>query len=250
MDLGGPAGDRYGRLPPSQQAQLVATVYGMITPAQTTNRLNKDIGAVVRPLGFRGTRGSWSVVTTDGVAQVNVGRSVMRSVRGGTIFVSVGIGVVPVAWWEYVNWRAARWGQPPIPLDGNAVSYRIGFVETRQCPEGSYHHLRLDPDSYFATVTTTEELDRAAALLVGAAEKLAHTALDLLRPGRYLEALRGIRDFGGAMWEPLVVLLAEGGPSADLDAAIEDMRADYANYGFGQPDMEVEYARLRAAAAV
>jgi hypothetical protein len=39
-----------------------------------------------------------------------------------------------------------------------------------------------------------------------------------------------------------------GGPSADLDAAIEDMRADYANHGFGPPDMEVEYARMRAAA--
>ncbi|MCW3813965.1 hypothetical protein ONA91_05790 [Micromonospora sp. DR5-3] len=222
----------------------------MITPAQTTNRLNKEIGAVVRPLGFHGTRGTWSVVTTGGVAQVNAGRSVMRSVGGGTIFVNVSIGVVPVAWWEYLNWRAARWGQPPIPLDKNATSYRIGFVETRQCPEGSYHHLRLDPDKYPATVTTIEELDHAAALLVGAADKLARTALDLLRPGRYLEALRGIPDFGGAMWEPLVVLLAEGGPSAELDPAIEDMRADYANYGFGPPDMEVEYARMRAAAAV
>jgi hypothetical protein len=220
----------------------------MITPAQTTNRLNKDIGAVVRPLGFHGTRGTWSVVTTDGVARVNVGRSVTRSVGGGTIFVSVGIDVVPVAWWEYVNWRAARWGQPPIPLDKNAASYRIGFVETRQCPEDSYYHLRLDPDRYPATVTTTEELDHAAALLAGAADRLAHTALDLLRPGRYLEALRGIPDLGGAMWEPLVVLLAEGGPSADLDAAIEDMRADYANHGFGPPDMEVEYAHMRAAA--
>ncbi|WP_146603895.1 hypothetical protein [Micromonospora deserti] len=221
----------------------------MITPAQTTYRLNKDIGAVVRPLGFYGTRGTWSVVTTDGVAQVNVTRRVMRSVGGGTIFVAVGISVVPVAWWEYLNWRAARWGQPAIPLDKNATSYRIGFVETRQCPEDSYYHLRLDPDRYPATVTTTEELDHAAALLVGAADKLAHTALDLLRPGRYLQALRGIPDLGGAMWEPLVVLLAEGGPSAELDAAIEDMRADYANYGFGPPDMEVEYARMRAAAA-
>jgi hypothetical protein len=218
----------------------------MITPAQTTNRLNKEIGAVVRPLGFHGTRGTWSVVTTDGVAQVDVSRRVMRSVGGGTIFVGVGIGVVPVAWWEYVNWRAARWGQPPISLDENVTSYRIGFVETRQCPEDSHYHLRLDPDRYPATVTTTEELDHAAALLVRTADKLAHTALDLLRPGRYLEALRGIPDLGGRMWEPLVVLLAEGGPSAELDAAIEDMRADYASYGFGQPDMEVEYARLRS----
>jgi hypothetical protein len=222
----------------------------MITPAQTTNRLNKEIGAVVRPLGFHGTRGTWSVVTTDGVAQVNVGRSVMRRAGGGTIFVNVGISVVPIAWWEYVNWRAARWGQPPIPLDKKAASYQIGFVETRQCPEGSSYHLRMDPEKYPATVTTTEELDHAAALLVGAADQLAHTALDLLRPGRYLEALRGIRKLGGAMWEPLVVLLAEGGPSAELDAAIEDMRADYPNYGFGPPDMEVEYARMRAAAAV
>jgi hypothetical protein len=221
----------------------------MITPPQTTNRLNKDIGAVVRPLGFHGTRGTWSVVTTDGVAQVYVRRSVTRSVGGGTIYVCVGIGVVPVAWWEYVNWRAARWGQPPIPLDKNATSHAIGFVETRQRPKDSYYHLRLDPDRYLATVTTTEELDHAAALLAGAADKLARTALDLLRPGRYLEALRGIPDLGGAMWEPLVVLLAEGGPSPELDAAIEDMRADYANYGFGPPDMEVEYALMRAAAA-
>ncbi|MEJ3750484.1 hypothetical protein WEI85_45405 [Actinomycetes bacterium KLBMP 9797] len=220
----------------------------MITPEQTTSRLNKDIGAVVRPLGFRGTRGRWSVVTTGGVAQISVGRNVMRSVGGGTIFVSVGIGVVPLAWWEYLNWRAARWGQPPIPLDKNATSHSIGFVEIRHCPEESFYHLRLDPDRYWATVTTTEELDRAAARLVGAADKLARTALDLLRPGRYLEALRAVPDLGGAMWEPLVVLLAEGGPSADLDAAIEDMRADYVNYDFRPPDMEIEYARMRAAA--
>jgi len=219
----------------------------MITPAQTTSRLNKEIGAVVRPLGFQGTRGTWSIVTTDGVAQVNVSRSVMR-VGGGTIFVSVTISVVPVAWWEYVNWRAARWGQPAIPLDNNATSYGIGFVETRQRPEDSFYHLRLVPDRYPAAVTTTAELDHAAALLAGAADELARTALDLLRPGRYLEAMRGIPDLGGAMWEPLVVLLAEGGPSAELDAAIEDMRADYANYGFSPPDMEVEYAGMRAAA--
>jgi len=221
----------------------------MITPAQTTYRLNKEIGAIVRPLGFQGTRGTWSIVTTDGVAQINVSRSVMRSVGGGTIFVSVSIGVAPVAWWEYLNWRAARWGQPPIPLDNHATSYGIGFVETRQRPDDSFYHLRLAPDRYPATVTTAEELDHAAALLAGAADELAHTALDLLRPGRYLEALRGIPDLGGAMWEPLVVLLAEGGPSAELDAAIEDMRADYANYGFSPPDMEVEYAGMRAAAA-
>ncbi|MEH1123191.1 hypothetical protein [Micromonospora sp. CPCC 206061] len=221
----------------------------MITPAQTTSRLNKDIGAVVRPLGFQGTRGNWSVVTTDGVAQVNVGRSVMRSVGDGTIFVYVSIGVVPLAWWEYVNWRAARWGQPPIALDKNATSHAIGFVELRQRPKGSHYHLRMAPDRYTAAVTTTEELDHAAALLVPAADKLAHTALDLLRPGRYLKALRAIPDLGGAMWEPLVVLLAERGPSAELDAAIQDMRADYANCGFSPPDMEVEYARTQAAAA-
>ncbi len=219
----------------------------MITPEQTTSRLNKDVGAVVRPLGFRGTRGIWSVVTADGVAQINMGRSVVRSVGGGTIFVGAGIRVVPVAWWEYVNWRAARWGQPPIPLDKKATSYAIGFVETRRRPQGSFYHLRLDRDKYPATVTTIDELDHAAALLVDAADELARTALDLLRPGRYLEALRGIPDFGGAMWEPRVVLLAEGGPSAELDDAIEDMRAEYANYGFRPPDMEIEYARLRAA---
>jgi hypothetical protein len=222
----------------------------MITPARTTSRLNRDIGAVVRPLGFEGPRGTWSLVTTEGVAQISVGRNVMRSVGGGTIFVSVGISVVPVAWWEYVNWRAARWGQPRIPLDKEAASFGIGFVETRQRPHGSFYHLRFDPDRYPAAVTTTEELEHAAALLVGAAGKLARTALDLLRPGHYLKALRGISDLGGAMWEPLVVLLAEGGPSAELDAAIEDMRADYENYGFGPPDMEVEYARMRAAAVV
>lgn len=66
---------------------------------------------------------------------------------------------------------------------------------------------------------------------------------------RYLEALRGIPDFGGAMWEPLVVLLAEGGPSAELEAAIDDMRADYATCSFGPPDRQVEYARTRSAAA-
>jgi hypothetical protein len=224
------------------------TVCSMITPEQVTSRLNKEIRAVVRPLGFVGSRGSWTVITSDGVAQIGIGRSVMRAVGGGTIFVTVGISMVPIAWWEYVNWRAARWGQPAIALDKGATSYSIGFVETRQRPKDSFYHLKFDPDRYPAAMTTAEELEHAAALLVNAAGILARTALDLLRPGAYLKALRRIPDFGGAMWEPLVVLLAEDGPSAALDTAIEDMRAEYADYGFGAPEMEVEYVRMRAAA--
>jgi hypothetical protein len=91
-------------------------------------------------------------------------------------------------------------------------------------------------------------LDHAAGLLTTAARGAAQTALDLLRPGRYLEQLRALPDLGGAMWEPVVVLLAEHGPSTELDEAIEDMRAAYAEHNLGAPDMEIEYARRRAAA--
>ncbi|MGI5239447.1 hypothetical protein [Dactylosporangium sp. CA-139066] len=219
----------------------------MVTPEQAMNRLNRDVGAAVRPLGFRGSRGTWILTTPDGIAQVGTGRRSLPAPGGrGTIFVGVGYVVVPLAWWEYVNWRGARWGQPAIPLDKHALSHRIGFVEARRRPDHDHYHMKLDPDAYPANVTTADELERAAAALGDAAGTLARTAIDLLRPGRYLEAMLGIDDIGYGMWESVVVLLAERGPSPQLDRAIDDMCDSYAASGAERPEQIIHYARTRA----
>jgi hypothetical protein len=196
------------------------------------NRLNRDIGAAVRPLGFRGSRGSWMLTTAGGVAQVATSR---RS-RPGEMSAHVGFVVVPVAWWEYVNWRAARWGRPAVALGRDALSHDIGFVETRRRPEHAHCHLPLDPGA----------VEHAASALGDAARVLARTAIDLLRPGRYLQALLDIDDIGYGMWEPIVVLLAERGPTTELDRAIDGMCASYAEHGAERPEHVIDYARARA----
>jgi len=160
--------------------------------------------------------------------------------------VQVGIEVVPVAWWEYVNWRAARHGQRPVPFDKDALWHQIRFAESRNRPSPSFYHMRLDPAAYPATVTLPEEVERASAVLCAAAGVLARTAIDLVQPGRYLEELLADPDKGVGIWEPLVVLLAERGPSTDLDEAIDEMRISYAEHGANPPDSIVEYARMRA----
>ena len=210
------------------------------------NRLNKDVGAAVRPLGFRGSRGTWMLTTPDGIAQVGTGRRTMPAPGGGTIFVGVGFIVVPLAWWEYVTWRSARWGQRAVPFGKDALRHGIGFIENRWRPEHGHYHMKIDPAAYPANVTTTDELERAAAALGDAAGTIARTAVDLLRPGRYLEAMLGIDDIGYGMWESVVVLLAERGPSPELDQAIDDMCDSYAAHGAERPEQIIHYARTRA----
>ncbi|MFI5910507.1 hypothetical protein [Dactylosporangium sp. NPDC051541] len=218
----------------------------MTTPAQVTSRLNRDIAAVVRPLGFSGRGGHWTIVTDDGVARISVGRRIMRQVEAGTIFVGLGLDVVPAAWWRYQNRRAAGWGQSPIPYDERAADHRIGFLERRLTPPTGHHHLPLTPGAWPAA-TTPEHLDDAATRLTGAARTTAAVAVDLLRPGRYAELLHALPDLGGAMWEPVVILLAEHGPSPTLDRAIDDLRTEYADHGWTDADHIIEDARHRAA---
>ncbi|MCP2324369.1 hypothetical protein HDA40_002876 [Hamadaea flava] len=207
------------------------------------NQINRAVGAIVRLLGFPGSRGVWSRITDDGIAAIGTTRSVRSSQR--TIYAQVAMGAVPRAWWEYRNHRFAQWGEPPIPYDADAVTYDIGFVESRRRPEGAFYHMKFPPNGF--RCTTQDEVDHAIELLTGAAAVLAETAIDLVRPGRYLEELSAIPDREVGFWEPFVVLLAERGPSADLDDAIEEMRGAYDAHGSARPDDIVAYARTRAA---
>jgi hypothetical protein len=60
--------------------------------------LMRDVGAVLRPMGFRGSGGVWRLVTADGVAVVQ------KQGSGGSAWDAklfyVNTAVVPRAWWS------------------------------------------------------------------------------------------------------------------------------------------------------
>ncbi|WP_433064293.1 hypothetical protein [Dactylosporangium sp. CS-033363] len=193
---------------------------------------DRAVGAVIRPLGFKGTRGTWLRQTADGIAMIGTGRRTLP----GSVLVHVGLAVVPVEWWEYVTWRD---NLGPQPLSKSTLRYGMRFVESRRQPERGFVHMPPDPQ--------TGDLESAQTALCTAAAELAGIADDLLRPGRYLDGLLAIEDIGYGMWEPVVVLLAERGRSRQLEDAIVAMYHAYAQHGGHPPDRVADYARARAA---
>ncbi|MEV0273565.1 hypothetical protein AB0H43_32750 [Hamadaea sp. NPDC050747] len=215
----------------------------MITADQAMNQINRAVGAIVRPLGFPGSRGVWTRVTGEGIAAVGTTRSVMSF--QGTVFVQVAISAVPRSWWEYRNHQAVQRSEPPIAYDASAVTYDIGFVEARLRPERAFYHMKIPAGGY--RTVPQDEVDHAVDLLTTAAGILAPMAIDLVRPGRYLAEMRADPSRGIGFWEPFIVLLADEGPSDELDDAIDEICAAYAERGADRPDDVIAYARARAA---
>ncbi|MGH8878989.1 MAG: hypothetical protein ACRD0P_16890 [Stackebrandtia sp.] len=216
--------------------------------------LMKDVGKTLRPMGFRGSVNSWTKVTDHGLA--SVGKSDRNNwiprlgyspdVRGFLL----GAQAVPEPWWTYQNWRRKRHGEDAVPIDHPRI-LGPGLLD--------YHGLPAEPVSPTRLWTirpnwvsqgelsgSQDDIAFARENLPWAAERLARRALELIEPGRYLKELlnQPLKEIGD--WEPIVVLLAEYGPSSALEDAIAGLRSSHAERGAEDHAEEiVSYAHSR-----
>jgi hypothetical protein len=86
-----------------------------------------------------------------------------------------------------------------------------------------------------------------ADLLAGVA-RAADRLVELLEPGRYLGELRALPGKQVGHWQALVVLLAAGGPSPELDAACAGLRGAFADrpHAAGHVERLVTWSQARA----
>jgi hypothetical protein len=221
----------------------------VISPDTAVRRLTKEVAAAVQPFGFQGFGSTWRLVNGDGAAAVGRWRVTNPDGRSsGVIVVGLTIAVSPAPWWEYTNWRRARRGELPIPIEEapDRASIRL-HPEHTDLPVPTHCRLHPDPSAHPYRAVLPADVDHARALLSAGAAAKATRAIALLAPGRYVDELIERPDKGSGDWEPIVVLLAERGPSAELDDAIGALRDAYAERGNETAELIVGYARERAA---
>jgi hypothetical protein len=199
--------------------------------------LLRDIGAALRPFGFRGSSGLWRLVTPEGVAVVQK-QAYSGSLPTEKLFF-VNTGVAPAAWWEWTNGSDK-------PMDRAQEYHGLRLAERRVEWTDPAHGYRGDAQMWRVVADT--DLDSLRADLVAQTSRAARLMLDLLAPDGYLDWLRARPRKRLADWRPLVVLLAAHGPSPELDAACAGLRAAFAERpgSAGHVDRLVEWARARA----
>jgi hypothetical protein len=170
--------------------------------------LMKDIGAVLRPHGFRGSGGVWRLITAEGVAVVQKQGSVYSPWAEKVFFVNTAI--IPVGWWKWENVRS-----PTRPIEKATEASGARFFEGR---------IRAETGDEGWHLTATTDVDRLRAHLVAGVANAAPRLVELLAPGRYLEELRALPDKGIGGWRVLAALLAWQGPSRELDEALAGLR--------------------------
>lgn len=208
----------------------------------------KDVGKTLRPMGFKGSRNVWTCVTPNG--KVTIYRS-SDSNRHDTGFSQGAVGfmlcqrAIPEAWWRYRNWQLERQGQPALELaDPNVEAPLLldsyGLPDKPVSPERRWS---IRPEDDAGTLTSNaEDLAFIGKHLTWAVERLAARGLELIEPARYLKELLNLPKRERGDWEPIVVFLAEYGPSSALDEAIAGLTSSY-HADFYEPI--VEYARSR-----
>lgn len=187
-------------------------------------------------MGFRGSVNSWTLVSEHGLAAV--GRSNHNNwiraeghspnVRG---FV-MGLDAIPAAWCTYQNWCREREGKEAVSV-AHPELFGPSLLNFHRLPHESISPTRLwtirpDPHESPLLAGLAEDIDYAHEHLPWAVEQLAQRALELIEPGRYLKELLDEPDKGIGLWEPIVVLLSEYGPSSALDDAIAQLKASHA----------------------
>jgi hypothetical protein len=179
--------------------------------------LLRDIGAVLRPRGFRGSGGVWRLTTPEGVAVIQ--KQGGKWSRSDAKQFYVNLAVVPKDWWEWWEQTPGRIG----PMDKASYTYGIRLLEHRvPCPDPA----SSDRERWELTADT--DVDRLRANLLTGVTRAADRLIELLQPGRYLDELSALPDKKIGHWRPLVVLLAARGPSPELDAACAGLRVAFA----------------------
>src|SRR5262245_42848299 len=100
--------------------------------------LMKDLGGVLRPLGWRGAGGVWRLQAPDGVAVIERQGSAGSGPRETLFYIDT--AVVPVIWWEWLHHSQA----PPPTMDRVRESHGLRLIEGRVEPtEPGGHRWRL-----------------------------------------------------------------------------------------------------------
>lgn len=196
--------------------------------------LLRDIGAALRPLGFRGSAGMWRLTTPEGVAVVQKQGSKASWYDLKVFYLNT--AVIPRAWWE---WTKGSDG----PMDNASEANGIRLLEGRVICTNPAHG---DRDGWQVTAGT--DIDGLRDDLLTGVTRAAHRLVELLAPERYLDELRALPDKRIGHWPPLVVLLAERGPSPELDAACTGLRDAFAerSTSAGYVDGLTRWAQARA----
>ncbi|GAB4585777.1 hypothetical protein [Nocardia sp. IFM 10818] len=217
----------------------------MVRPESAVRRLMRETGKLLQAYGFEGAEPTWTRAGAGGVATVGRTR-VTRTWTAGQQALSFGLTLdaTPTGWWEFRNWRETRAGKPPIPIEQAAGP---GLITDFGIPAQLWS-LRVDSTQQGQHARQTD-IDAIRAALPKRVHTCARAALRLAEPGRYLEELLARPDPGIGTWEAIVVLLADQGPSPELDDAIEQLRACYAHRDASAyaEDVILAYVSFRAA---
>lgn len=175
--------------------------------------LMRDVGAALRPMGFRGSGGVWRLATSEGVAVVQKQGSQSSTWDAKLFYLNT--AVVPTAWWKWKNGNVRPIGKAR-EFDG------IRVLEGRVRCSDSRHTDQCFADRWRLTADT--DVDQLRADLLAALTQAAGRLVELLEPGSYIDELLALPDRQWGHWQALVVLLAEHGPSPDLHAACAGLR--------------------------
>ncbi len=186
--------------------------------------LRTQVGPVLRASGFTGSGGRWVLTDaeTGDMAVVSAQSSAWNSAAAVSFYVN--LAVVPAPWWTYLTDR-----------DGDNAS------KTPKEHHGVWRD-RLDGgagDSW--TITDAASAHRAGqdvAMLL-TAEGIPRLRHFLNRP-TLLNHLRAMGHDPIFRSEPLAVLLADDGPSSELDAIVDQIRADVDNGAY--PPVRARFA--------
>ncbi|MCP2288196.1 hypothetical protein APR08_001099 [Nocardia amikacinitolerans] len=224
---------------------LVANLPDMVSPDTAVRRLLLEIGRLLQPYGFHGAEPTWTRVAPGGVASVGRTR-VSRTWTDGQQVLGFGLtmNATPTAWWEYCNWRNARLGLPPVPVEAATGPDLIG-TESLPGELTEPWTLGLDP-ARSGRQALQSDIDTIRAELPRRVHAYARRALRLLEPDSYLDELLARSDRQTPDWAAIVVLLTDHGPGPRLDDAIRQLRRCVSDHG-GAAYVEdvIAYARTR-----
>jgi hypothetical protein len=212
----------------------------------------KQVRAALEPFGFTGRGTTWILISEYGTASIGQWRSTNPDgVSPNVTLVGLNLAVMPAPYLEYRNWCEVGAGRAPKGPEESATS---GLMLREYHGLPSYPQARLNPDRsalpYLSMLPG--DVDRAGALLAARAEDYARRALHLLEPDNYLDELQADPGDAIGLWEPRVVLLADRGPSPELEAAIAGLYVSYRERGVDDVriDRIAGYARQRAAGRI